>query len=42
MLHAAQAADSVSIQYSEDAPVRVDFEYLGGGRLTFYVSPRME
>ena len=42
MLHAAQAADSVLIQYSEDAPVRVDFEYLGGGRLTFYVSPRME
>ena len=42
MLNAAQAADGVLLQYSEDAPVRVDFEYIGGGRLTFYVSPRME
>ena len=42
MTSAAQAADSVTLQYSEDAPARVDFEYLGGGRLTFYVSPRIE
>jgi len=42
MSSAAQAADGVVIQYAEDAPARVDFEYLGGGRLTFYVSPRIE
>ena len=42
MLSSAQAADSVAIRFAEDAPVRVDMEYLGGGRLTFYVSPRLE
>ncbi len=42
MGNAAQAADSVTLQYSEDAPARVDFEYMGGGRLTFYVSPRID
>ncbi|BAA79401.2 DNA polymerase sliding clamp B2 [Aeropyrum pernix K1] len=42
MLSAAQAADAVVVSFSEDAPVRVDMEYLGGGRLTFYVSPKIE
>ncbi|MCE4599443.1 MAG: proliferating cell nuclear antigen (pcna) [Desulfurococcales archaeon] len=42
MLQAAQAADLTTIRYSMDAPVRVDLEYQAGGRLTFYVSPRME
>jgi proliferating cell nuclear antigen len=42
MRAAAQAAESVSISYAEYAPVRVDMEYTGGGRLTFYVSPREE
>ncbi|GAB6148292.1 DNA polymerase sliding clamp [Stetteria hydrogenophila] len=42
MRPAAQAADTVSIHYAAEAPVRVDLEYLGGGRLTFYVSPRFE
>ena len=42
MLSAAQVADTVVIRYAEDAPVRVDMEYAGGGRLTFYVSPRIE
>lgn len=42
MLNAAQAAEVVGISYAGDAPVRVDMEYMGGGRLTFYVSPRVE
>ncbi len=42
MLSAAQAADAVVVQFSDDVPVRVDLEYLQGGRLTFYVSPRVE
>ncbi len=42
MRPAAQAADMVSIHYAADAPIRVDMEYAGGGRLTFYVSPRFE
>ncbi|MEM0340793.1 MAG: DNA polymerase sliding clamp [Acidilobaceae archaeon] len=42
MATASQAADIVSIQYANEAPIRVDLEYMGGGRLTFYVSPRVE
>jgi len=42
MLQAAQAADMTTIRFSEDAPVKVDLEYQAGGRLTFYVSPRVE
>lgn len=42
MLSAAQAADAIVVQFSDDVPIRVDLEYLQGGRLTFYVSPRVE
>ncbi len=42
MLQAAQAADMATIRFSEDAPVKVDLEYQAGGRLTFYVSPRVD
>ena len=42
MNQAAQAAEIVSVRYSADAPVRVDVEYQDGGRLTFYVSPRID
>ncbi|MEM1927276.1 MAG: DNA polymerase sliding clamp [Acidilobaceae archaeon] len=41
MATASQAADLVGIRYASEAPVRVDLEYMGGGRLTFYVSPRV-
>lgn len=39
MLQAAQAAETTTIKYAGDAPARVDLEFMGGGRLTFYVSP---
>lgn len=42
MRSASQVADTITIQYAQEAPVRVDLEYPGGGRLTFYVSPRIE
>lgn len=42
MRSASQVADTITIQYAQEAPVRVDLEYLGGGRLTFYVSPRID
>ena len=42
MLSAAQVADSVTVQYANYAPARVDIDYGAGGRLTFYVSPREE
>jgi proliferating cell nuclear antigen len=41
MLQAAQAAETATFMYAGDAPARVDFEFLGGGRLTFYVSPTL-
>ena len=41
MLQAAQAAETATFKYAGDAPARVDFEFLGGGRLTFYVSPTL-
>ncbi len=39
---AAQAADTVALSYAEFAPIKIDMEYGGGGRLTIYVSPREE
>ncbi len=39
MLQAAQAAETAVVKFGADIPARVDFEYPGGGRLTFYVSP---
>ena len=42
MLKAARGADTVVLQYAQDAPVRVELDYEGAGRLVFYVSPRVE
>lgn len=42
VLPAASVAEIVTIRFAEDAPVRMDMEYAGGGRLTFYVSPKSE
>jgi proliferating cell nuclear antigen len=42
MIKAARGADQVTLQYAQDAPARVQFDYEGGGRLVFYVSPRIE
>jgi len=39
MLQAAQAAETAVVKFGADIPARVDFDYPGGGRLTFYVSP---
>ena len=39
---ASQVADTITIQYAQEAPIRVDLEYADGGRLTFYVSPRID
>ncbi|MCE4624125.1 MAG: proliferating cell nuclear antigen (pcna) [Caldisphaeraceae archaeon] len=42
MLLAAREAELVSLLYSQDTPAKVVMEYQGGGRMTFYVSPRIE
>ncbi len=39
---ASRVADTVTLQYAQEAPVRVDLEFADGGRLTFYVSPRID
>ncbi len=36
---AAKVADTVELHYAQDAPLKVNLKYMGGGRLTFYVSP---
>ncbi len=41
MLQAAQAAEVAVVNYAAEAPVRIDMEFTGGGRLTFYVSPSL-
>lgn len=42
VLPAASVAEMVTIRFTEDAPVRIDLEYAGGGRLTVYVSPKSD
>ncbi|MCS7106821.1 MAG: DNA polymerase sliding clamp [Acidilobaceae archaeon] len=42
LIPASRYADTVTLRYAEDAPVRIDLEHAGGGRLTLYVSPRAE
>lgn len=42
MLKASRGAEQVLLQYAQDAPVKVQFSYGDAGRLTFYVSPRVE
>jgi len=42
IMTASQVADTITIQYAQEAPIRVDLEYADGGRLTFYVSPRID
>jgi len=42
MLIAAKEADLVTLMYSQDAPVKVEMEYQNGGKITFYVSPRID
>ncbi|MGC8573697.1 MAG: DNA polymerase III sliding clamp, partial [Caldisphaera sp.] len=42
MLMAAKEADLITLMYSQDAPVKVEMEYQNGGKITFYVSPRID
>ena len=43
MARAARMADEVSIEYSKDMPLRLDFQIPAvGGRLTYFLAPRIE
>lgn len=42
MIAAAPAADIVSISFSTNMPLKLDFLIPGGGRVTYYLAPRRE
>ncbi len=42
MARAARMADDVSIEFSKDMPLRLDFAIPNGGRLTYFLAPRIE
>ncbi|MEN3000137.1 MAG: DNA polymerase sliding clamp [Acidilobaceae archaeon] len=42
LIPASRRAETATIRYAGDAPVKIDLEHAGGGRLTLYVSPRAE
>jgi len=42
MMKAVAAAEIVTVQFSTDMPLRLDFELPGDGRITYYLAPRME
>lgn len=39
---ASQASDTTTIKFATNMPCRLDFELAGGGRLTFYIAPRVD
>ncbi len=42
MMKAIPAADPVQIQFSTDMPIQIDFKIPGGGRITYFLAPRIE
>ncbi len=42
MMKAADAADTVELSFSTNVPVKLDFELPQGGKITYYLAPRME
>lgn len=42
MMKAADAADTVDMSFSTNVPVKLDFELPQGGKITYYLAPRME
>jgi len=42
MMKAVAAAEIVTVQFSTDMPLRLDFMLPGEGRITYYLAPRME
>ncbi|MCY0868473.1 MAG: proliferating cell nuclear antigen (pcna) [Desulfurococcus sp.] len=39
---ASQAAEVMSLEFGNDTPIKLTYELIGGGVLTFYVAPREE
>ncbi|RLF23390.1 MAG: DNA polymerase sliding clamp, partial [Thermoprotei archaeon] len=42
MMKAYQLSDILTIEYATNKPLALTFDLPGGGRLTFYLAPRME
>lgn len=42
MMKAADAADTVDLSFSTSVPVKLDFELPQGGKMTYFLAPRME
>lgn len=42
MMKVAKAADTVKLQLSTDMPLRIDFNLPGGGRVSYFLAPRIE
>jgi proliferating cell nuclear antigen len=42
MMKAADAADTVELSFSTNVPVKLDFELPQGGKITYFLAPRME
>jgi DNA polymerase III sliding clamp (beta) subunit (PCNA family) len=39
---ASATSDIATLEFSSDMPVRLDFQQAKGGKLTFYLAPRIE
>ncbi|MGQ9721116.1 MAG: proliferating cell nuclear antigen (pcna) [Candidatus Jordarchaeum sp.] len=42
MMKAAAASDTVTVQFSTGMPIKLEFNIIGGGRLTYWLAPRIE
>jgi proliferating cell nuclear antigen len=42
MTKAVSSADNLEIEYSNDMPLKIGFETAGGGKLEYYLAPRIE
>lgn len=42
MMKAAAASDTVTVQFSTSMPIKLEFNIIGGGRLTYWLAPRIE
>jgi proliferating cell nuclear antigen len=39
---ASATSDIATLEFSSDMPVKLDFQQMKGGKLTFYLAPRIE
>ncbi|MEM3526142.1 MAG: proliferating cell nuclear antigen (pcna) [Candidatus Jordarchaeaceae archaeon] len=42
MMRATTTSDTVTVQFSSSMPIKLEFNLIGGGRLTYWLAPRIE